>query len=60
MASSKVISNLSRIYSDVPKKSQIITYCQGGYRAANAFLALKLLGYNKGKNVPWIMGGMGK
>lgn len=40
---------LSRIYSDVPKKSQIITYCQGGYRAANAFLALKLLGYDKVK-----------
>jgi len=42
-------SKLSRIYSDVPKKSQIITYCQGGYRAANAFLALKLLGYDKVK-----------
>ena len=40
-------SELSRIYSAVPKKSQIITYCQGGYRAANAFLALKLLGYAK-------------
>ena len=40
---------LSRIYSDIPKKSQIITYCQGGYRAANAFLALKLLGYDKVK-----------
>ena len=42
-------SKLSRIYSAVPKKSQIITYCQGGYRAANAFLALKLLGYDKVK-----------
>jgi thiosulfate/3-mercaptopyruvate sulfurtransferase len=42
-------SKLSRIYSDVPKKSQIISYCQGGYRAANAFLALKLLGYDKVK-----------
>jgi thiosulfate/3-mercaptopyruvate sulfurtransferase len=40
---------LSQIYSDVPKNSQIITYCQGGYRAANAFLALKLLGYDKVK-----------
>ena len=40
---------LTRIYSDIPKKSQIITYCQGGYRAANAFLALKLLGYKKVK-----------
>ena len=42
-------AKLSRIYSDIPKKSQIITYCQGGYRAANAFLALKLLGYKKVK-----------
>ena len=42
-------SKLSRIYLDVPKKSQIITYCQGGYRAANTFLVLKLLGYDKVK-----------
>jgi thiosulfate/3-mercaptopyruvate sulfurtransferase len=42
-------SKLSRIYLVVPKKSQIITYCQGGYRAANTFLALKLLGYDKVK-----------
>lgn len=40
---------LKRIYSEVPKKSQIITYCQGGYRAANSFVALKLLGYAKVK-----------
>jgi len=42
-------SKLSQIYSDVLKKSRIITYCQGGYRAANAFLTLKLLGYDKVK-----------
>jgi thiosulfate/3-mercaptopyruvate sulfurtransferase len=42
-------SKLSRIYLVVPKKSQIITYCQGGYRAANTFLVLKLLGYDKVK-----------
>ena len=23
----------------------MITYCQGGYRAANSYLALRLLGY---------------
>jgi len=40
---------LSRIYSKIPKDVQIITYCQGGYRAANAFLALKMLGYKKVK-----------
>ena len=42
-------SKLSRIYLVIPKKSQIITYCQGGYRAANTFLVLKLLGYDKVK-----------
>ena len=40
---------LSKIYSKIPRDAQIITYCQGGYRAANAFLALKKLGYNKVK-----------
>lgn len=40
---------LSKIYSKIPKNAQIITYCQGGYRAANAFIVLKLLGYNKVK-----------
>jgi thiosulfate/3-mercaptopyruvate sulfurtransferase len=40
---------LSKIYSKIPKDAQLITYCQGGYRAANAFLALKMLGYNKVK-----------
>jgi thiosulfate/3-mercaptopyruvate sulfurtransferase len=41
--------DLSRIYSKIPKDAQIITYCQGGYRAANAFLVLKMLGYKKVK-----------
>ena len=40
---------LSGIYSKIPKNGKIITYCQGGYRAANAFLAMKLLGYKKVK-----------
>jgi thiosulfate/3-mercaptopyruvate sulfurtransferase len=40
---------LSKIYSNIPKNSQVITYCQGGYRASNAFIALKLLGYKKVK-----------
>jgi thiosulfate/3-mercaptopyruvate sulfurtransferase len=29
---------LSKIYSKIPRNAQIITYCQGGYRAANTFL----------------------
>jgi thiosulfate/3-mercaptopyruvate sulfurtransferase len=40
---------LSKIYSKIPKNAQVITYCQGGYRAANAFVVLKLLGYKKVK-----------
>jgi thiosulfate/3-mercaptopyruvate sulfurtransferase len=44
---------LSKIYSKIPKNSQIITYCQGGYRAANAFVALKILGF---KNVKMYLG----
>jgi thiosulfate/3-mercaptopyruvate sulfurtransferase len=38
---------LSKIYSKIPKDAQVITYCQGGYRAANAFLVFKMLGYKK-------------
>jgi thiosulfate/3-mercaptopyruvate sulfurtransferase len=40
---------LSRIYSKIPRNSQVITYCQGGYRAANTFVAFKTLGYKKVK-----------
>jgi thiosulfate/3-mercaptopyruvate sulfurtransferase len=40
---------LSEIYSKIPKNVQLITYCQGGYRAANAFLVLKILGFKKVK-----------
>jgi thiosulfate/3-mercaptopyruvate sulfurtransferase len=44
---------LSKIYSKIAKNRKIITYCQGGYRAANAFLVLKMLGY---KNVKMYLG----
>ncbi len=37
---------LSKLY-DIPKDSAIVTYCQGAYRAANSFLALKKLGFKK-------------
>jgi thiosulfate/3-mercaptopyruvate sulfurtransferase len=29
---------------------EVLTYCQGGYRAANAYLALRLLGYPRVRN----------
>ena len=48
---------LSKIYSMIPKNGQIITYCQGGYRAANAFIVLKMLGYN---NVKMYLGSWGE
>jgi thiosulfate/3-mercaptopyruvate sulfurtransferase len=48
---------LSKIYSKMPKNAQIITYCQGGYRAANAFIVMKMLGYN---NVKMYLGSWGE
>ena len=38
--------DLSKLYN-VPKDSEIITYCQGAYRAANTFIALQKLGFKK-------------
>ena len=29
---------------------EVVTYCQGGYRAAHAYLALRLLGYPRVRN----------
>ena len=45
----KKYKELAKLYSKIPKNKQVITYCQGGYRAANTFLVLKLLGYKKVK-----------
>ncbi len=47
---------LSKLYQ-LPKDSQIVTYCQGAYRAANTFLALKKLGF---KNVKVYLGSWGE
>lgn len=48
---------LSKLYSMIPRNSKIITYCQGGYRAANTFIALKMLGY---ENVKMYLGSWGE
>jgi thiosulfate/3-mercaptopyruvate sulfurtransferase len=32
-----------------PKDSEVITYCQGGYRAANSFVVLKMMGFRRVK-----------
>jgi thiosulfate/3-mercaptopyruvate sulfurtransferase len=47
---------LSELY-DIPKDTEIITYCQGAYRAANSFLVLKKLGF---KNVKIYLGSWGE
>ena len=47
---------LSQLY-DIPKNSEIITYCQGAYRAANTFLVLKKLGF---ENVRVYLGSWGE
>ncbi len=47
---------LGQMYSNIPKDAEVITYCQGGYRAANSFVALKMLGYKNVRIVPWLMG----
>lgn len=44
----KPLDELRKLY-DFSREDDIITYCQGGYRAANTFVALKMLGYEKVK-----------
>lgn len=49
-------SELSKLYT-FPKDSEIVTYCQGAYRAANSFIALKKLGFT---NVRVYLGSWGE
>jgi thiosulfate/3-mercaptopyruvate sulfurtransferase len=44
--------DLSKLYN-IPKDASIVTYCQGAYRAANTFIALKKIGF---KNVKVYLG----
>ena len=48
--------DLSKLYQ-LPKDAEIITYCQGAYRAANTFLALKKIGFT---NVKVYLGSWGE
>ena len=43
----KPARELKKMYEDagVTPEREVITYCQGGYRAAHSYLALRLLGY---------------
>jgi len=47
---------LSKLYN-IPKDASIVTYCQGAYRAANTFLALKKIGFT---NVKVYLGSWGE
>jgi thiosulfate/3-mercaptopyruvate sulfurtransferase len=53
----KEVGELESLYRDIPKDAEIVTYCQGGYRAANTFVVLKMLGY---KNVRMYLGSWGE
>ena len=48
----KSASELGSMYerAGVTPDREIITYCQGGYRAAHSYLALRLLGYPRVRN----------
>ena len=48
----KPASELKAMYEavGVTPDREVITYCQGGYRAAHSYLALRLLGYPKVRN----------
>ena len=43
----KPAADLQQMYTDagVTPDREVITYCQGGYRAAHSYIALRLLGY---------------
>jgi thiosulfate/3-mercaptopyruvate sulfurtransferase len=56
-ASFKSAEDLAKMYEKIPKDAKVITYCQGGYRAANSFVVLKMLGY---KNVRMYLGSWGE
>ncbi|MFI5406025.1 MAG: sulfurtransferase [Nitrososphaerales archaeon] len=53
----KTKEELAKLYSKIANDSKVVTYCQGGYRAAHSFLALKILGY---KNVKMYLGSWGE
>lgn len=49
-------NSLAELYN-IPKDAEIVTYCQGAYRAANTFLVLKKLGF---QNVRVYLGSWGE
>lgn len=47
--SAEALNALYNVHGVTPDK-EIITYCQGGYRSSNTWLALKLIGYPRVRN----------
>jgi thiosulfate/3-mercaptopyruvate sulfurtransferase len=45
----KSLEDIKKVYSSFSKNQVVITYCQGGYRAANTFVILKEIGFKKVK-----------
>jgi len=41
---------LRKLYRAISRESEVVTYCQSGYRAAHSWLVLGLLGYGNVKN----------
>ena len=50
-------AGLAELYAGIPRDSEIVTYCQGAYRAANSFVALKKAGFS---NVRVYLGSWGE
>jgi thiosulfate/3-mercaptopyruvate sulfurtransferase len=48
----KTVDELAAMYraAGVSPDREVVTYCQGGYRAAHSYIALRLLGYPKVRN----------
>lgn len=48
----KAAAELQEMYDDkgVTSDKEVVSYCQGGYRAAHSYLALRLLGYPRIRN----------
>jgi thiosulfate/3-mercaptopyruvate sulfurtransferase len=48
----KNADELKQMYADrnISPDHEVIPYCQGGYRAAHTFLALRLIGYTRVRN----------
>ena len=48
----KPVAELTQMYESarITRDKEVVTYCQGGYRAAHSYLALRLLGYPRVRN----------